>query len=494
MMGVRRAFLLASFGRYLIMAINLAATLIMARLLAPADYGRAVLGGAILGVAEAIRALGGGAYLVQQKDLTAAQIHTNFTISVIATAILYAALLILVRPLTELFGRPELEPYLRVAALGFLAGPVSYQIAALMSRNLDFGRIAFVTTVAAAINAGTGIGFALSGWGYISLAWAAAISSLAAMGLYLGFWRDWSIFRLGLREWRSVLGFSVHDSAFGILSQIGEAVPYLIIGRALDAASVGLCQRAVLLAFFPERVILAGVSAVALPAFSQQVRDGQAPKASYIKVLGLITAAQWPALVTLILLAEPIVRVLLGPHWNGVVRVLQILAGALFFSFPIALQYPTLVALGAVRIVPVTILAQSVVSIGVLALAAPFGLEALAFSTFAIIPLGSLLSLAVVRHFLKFDWLELAATTARSAVATLICALGPLAMMLTTGGLRALSIPLAMVAGALAGIGWIAGLWLTSHPLLQEMMWLGAKLRSRIALRFASSGSASIGE
>jgi O-antigen/teichoic acid export membrane protein len=407
---------------------------------------------------------------------------------------LYAALLLLVRPLTELFGRPELEPYLRVAALGFLAGPVSYQIAALMSRNLDFGRIAFVTTVAAAINAGTGIGFALSGWGYISLAWAAAISSLAAMGLYLGFWRDWSIFRLGLREWRSVLGFSVHDSAFGILSQIGEAVPYLIIGRALDAASVGLCQRAVLLAFFPERVILAGVSAVALPAFSQQVRDGQAPKASYLKVLGLITAAQWPALVTLILLAEPIVRVLLGPQWNGVVRVLQILAGALFFSFPIALQYPTLVALGAVRIVPVTILAQSVVSIGVLALAAPFGLEALAFSTFAIIPLGSLLSLAVVRHFLKFDWLELAATTARSAVATLTCALGPLAMMLTTGGLRALSIPLAMVAGALAGIGWIAGLWLTSHPLLQEMMWLGAKLRSRIALRLAGSGSASIGE
>jgi O-antigen/teichoic acid export membrane protein len=482
MMGVRRAFLLASLGRYLIIAINLAATLIMARLLAPADYGRAVLGGAMLGVAEAIRALGGGAYLVQQKDLTAAQIHSNFTISVIATAILFAALLLLVRPLTELFGRPELEPYLRVAALGFLAGPVSYQIAALMSRNLDFGRIAFVTTVAAAINAGTGIGFALSGWGYISLAWAAAISSLAAMGLYLGFWRDWSIFRLGLREWRSVLGFSVHDSAFGILSQIGEAVPYLIIGRALDAASVGLCQRAVLLAFFPERVILAGVSAVALPAFSQQVRDGQAPKLSYLKVLSLITAAQWPALITLILLAEPIVRLLLGSQWHGVVPVLQILAGALFFSFPIALQYPTLVALGAIRIVPLAILAQSVVSIGVLTFAAPSGLKAVALSTFVIIPLCSLFSLAVVWRFLKFDWLELAATIGQSTAATLVCAIGPLALMLTVGSPEEFSIPLVIVAGALAGIGWIAGLWLTGHPLLQEMVWLSAKLRNRMAL------------
>jgi hypothetical protein len=74
-----------------------------------------------LAVAEAIRALGGGAYLVQQKDLTLAQTHTNFTISLIATAILIAAFLLLAQPLTEFFGRPELEPYLRVVGLGFLA-------------------------------------------------------------------------------------------------------------------------------------------------------------------------------------------------------------------------------------------------------------------------------------------------------------------------------------------------------------------------------------
>jgi O-antigen/teichoic acid export membrane protein len=147
MTGVRRAFLLASLGRYLMLTINLVATPIMARLLAPADYGIAVLGGSVLAVAEAIRALGGGAYLVQQKDLTPAQMHTNFTISVIATAILIPSLLLLAPQLAGLFGRPELEPYLGVAAVGFLAGPISYQVSALMSRSLAFGRIAFVTAM-----------------------------------------------------------------------------------------------------------------------------------------------------------------------------------------------------------------------------------------------------------------------------------------------------------------------------------------------------------
>ena len=353
------------------MAINLVTTNVMARLLAPADYGVAVLGASVLAVAEAIRALGGGAYLVQQKDLTSSQIQTNFSISLIVTAVLIAALLLLVRPLTGFFGRPELDSYLRVAALGFLTGPISYQVSALMSRGLAFGRIAFITIMTAAINAGAGIVLALLGWAYMSLAWATAISAFAAMLLYLHFWHDLSIFRPRLREWRSVVGFGIHDSASGILARSGEAVTYLIIGRGLDSGSVGLFQRAVLLAFFPERVILAGVGAVALPSFSQQLRDGQPLKASYIKVLGLITAAQWPALVTLILLAEPIVRLLLGPQWHGAVPVVQILAGALIFSFPITLHYPVLAALGAIRVVPATMLAQTAVTIAVLGFAAP---------------------------------------------------------------------------------------------------------------------------
>jgi O-antigen/teichoic acid export membrane protein len=481
MTGVRRAFVLASLGRYLAMAINLAATPIMARLLAPADYGVAVLGGSVLAVAEAIRALGGGAYLVQQKDLTPAQIHTNFTLSLIATAILIAALLVLVRPLTGLFGRTELEPYLRVATLGFLAGPISYQVSALMCRSLAFGRIAFITMVTAAVNASAGIGLALLGAGYMSLAWAAALSALAGMGLYLHFWGDWSIFRPRLSEWRGVMTFSIHDSASGILSQILEAVPYLIIGRTLDAGSVGLCQRAVQLAFFPERVILAGVAAVALPAFAQQVRDGQAPRESYLKALGLISAAQWPALVTIILLADPIVRVLLGAQWQGVVPVLRILAAALLFSFPLPLHYATLVALGAIRIVPVTILAQAVVTIGLLAIAAPYGLQAVTLSSFVFIPFCGLLSLGVVRCFLKFGWLELAAAIGRSAAATLASAVGPVALMAAADWQGSLPIPLAIAAAVLAGAGWIAGLWLTRHPLLQEMLRLGAGLRSRIA-------------
>jgi O-antigen/teichoic acid export membrane protein len=322
----------------------------------------------------------------------------------------------------------------------------------------------------------------------MSLAGAGAVSALVEMALYLYAWRDWSNFRLVLSEWRSVIGFGVHASATGILGQIGEATPYFIIGRTLDAVAVGVCQRAVLLASFPERVILAGVGAVALPAFSQEVRDGQSPRSSYLKALGLITAVLWPALIMLMFLAHPIVQIVLGTRWAGVAPVLQILAGAFLFSFPLPLHFPTLVAVGAIRIVPFTVLAQAVMTISVTALTAPSGIEAVALGALVYIPFCSVLSLAVLRHFLKFGWIELAAGTFKSAIATSICAVGPAAIMIATGWQEALSLSLTIVASALALAGWLVGLWLSTHPLLNEMGRIVAKLRSRIGAKMAGAG------
>ena len=70
MTGIRRALLWTSAGRYTVIVINLAATAIMARLLTPGEYGLSVLGAAALGMAEAVRGLAGGSYLIQEKELT----------------------------------------------------------------------------------------------------------------------------------------------------------------------------------------------------------------------------------------------------------------------------------------------------------------------------------------------------------------------------------------------------------------------------------------
>jgi O-antigen/teichoic acid export membrane protein len=485
MMGIRRAFLWASAGRYIVMAINLVTTVIMARLLAPGEYGISALGTAIFAIAEAMRALGGGAYLIQQKELAAEHVRTTFTVSLIVTLVLTTILALLAGPLTRYFNTPDLERYLLVTALGYLMGPFVYPIFALMSRQMAFETIALISVVAASANAIASICLAILGYSYMSFAWASVISAAAGMYLCFHFWRDWSIFRPLLNEWRSVIAFGAYDSMTAVLSQIGESLPYLIFGRILNAEAVGLCQRAVLLCLFPERVILAGVSAVALPVFSKQVREGRGLKDGYLHAIELITAVQWPALILLVLLANPIVSILLGRQWLEVVSLIQILGIGLLFSFPVGLHYPTLVAVGAIRYMPPLVVLQSIVSIALLSFAAKRGLHAAALSTLLIVPFNVLLTLLLVRHFVDFRWSEFAAATRKSAVLSVLSMAGPLTIVIASGRHTDISNGAAIFAVLLCAIGWIGGLWLTRHPLLHELFRArDALLKTPIAARF----------
>ena len=194
-----------------------------------------------------------------------------------------------------------------------------------------------------------------------------------------------------------------------------------------------MCQRAVLLSQFPERVILAGVGAVALPAFSDHARQGRALKEAYLSALEHVTAVQWPALILLAIMADPIVSLLFGPQWRDVIPIVQVFAVTQMLNFPTALNYPVQVAVGAIRHTAPLALAQTVVSLVVLTYAAHYGIRAVALSTFLTVPFNVGLSVLVVRAHIPFAWREFAGATMKSTVVTGMSAVGPLIVVLPAG-------------------------------------------------------------
>jgi O-antigen/teichoic acid export membrane protein len=468
--SVRRAFIWASVGQYVLFPINLTSTLIIARLIDPSEFGVSVLGMAIIGIAEAVRDIGGGTYLIQKKSLDAESVPTIFTVSVIATVVIASSLTLLAGPIARNLHTPGVQQYLYAAILGYMTGPFLYPKMALMTRELAFGILGFITAMTALTNALVGIMLASLGFGYMSFAWASVVSAFIGTGLCLAFNRDVSIFRFTLQEWRDVVRFGLYSSTTAVCFRVGEALPYLVFGRLLNAEAVGFAQRAVLLSLLPERVILAGVSAVALPVFSKYASTEQALKEIYLRSVEFITAVQWPALVMLALLADPIVLTVLGPRWGEVVPLVQILSGALLFSFPIILQYPTLVALGGLKFMPALIVVQSIGTLAAVSFAGPFGLRPAAATMFFVVPFNAMLSLLVLRRYLSFQWVDLAAALRKSGSAVVVTAIGPVLVISYSGWRTDLTLGAAVVAALLSGPGWLLGLWLSRHPLLTEML------------------------
>ena len=471
---LRRALLFASGGRYIVMGINLSATIVLARLLTPAEFGITVLGTALLGIAEALRELGSVAYLVQEQEITAAKIRTVFTVSLIVTLVLTTVLLCLSGVLADFYGVPGVGRYIRVVAISYAIAPFAHPIYALLSRDMAFDRVATLDICATLASAICAVCLALLGYSYMSLAWAAVASALVWTLLGLGLRRNFSVYQFCLLEWRNVLAFGFYGSATAVLYRISESLFYLMLGRVLNAGAAGVCQRAVMLTLFPERVILAGIGAVALPAFSAHARDGHDLKGAYFKAIEHVTAVLWPALILLAILANPIVSIVFGPQWKDVAPILQIFAVSHLFNFPTALNYAIQVAVGAIRhTVPLALL-QTMIALTVLGVAAGYGLRAVALSTLLTIPLNVGLSVWLVCRHVPFRIGELAAAMKKSAFMSVMSAAGPLAVALHGRG--DFSTPWMATAAILFAGGWLGGLKLTRHPLFAELRHAGTVL------------------
>jgi O-antigen/teichoic acid export membrane protein len=465
------------------MLINLAVALVVARLIGPAAFGVSVLGGSAFVIAEAFRELGGGAYLIQQKELTQKKVRTSITTSVLVSIAISLCLYFTAGSIADFYSLPEVGRYIQIATIGYLLGPFVFPVFALMSREMAFGTFALINSSMALVGGLTSIWLAKLGFGYMSLAWAAVASAASGSILCFLLYSDRSIFLPSLREWRGVMGFGAFDSAAALVAAIGEYAPYLIVGRALDSASVGIAQRAVLLSVFPERVILAGVGAVMLPVFSRSVRDKSDTKAIYLNALQLITAVHWPCLLLLGALSTPLVTLLLGPQWLDVAPLVRVLCLAAAFSFPWALQYPVLVAVGAVKKLPLLVAGQAILNTAAVALAAGHGLLAISWCLVGVVPLNALIAVAVIRRYLGFRWGDFFGALRKSVVLSIISSLGPIYLILTYGGPDSLSIEAGLLGVLLSFAGWSIGLIITHHPILQELIRAIAILKLKIAGR-----------
>lgn len=477
MSGIRWALVVTTTERYFNMAAHFAMTLVVSRLLTPAEIGVWAIGLAAATTILAAREFTSGVFLIQQRDLTRQDVQGAFTVMLLMSAAVAAVLALGAPSIAAFYGEAKLVHYLRVAALAILLEVIAAPLVALMRRDMAFTDLAAVNVTNVAVFSVVTVTLAALGFSYMSFAWgwaaAAGLSSVLAVCLRPDLWA----FRPSLQRWRGMLGFGAYNGLNTFLFRLYEAVPTMMLGRVVSFDAAGLYNRALLVCQLPDKIVLGGAIPVILPALSAEVRAGGNLGASYVRAISFITALQWPALVVLAIVAHPAVLVLLGDQWLSVVPLVQIVALASLFSFTAELNFPVLVSLGAMKDLLLRGLIAWPASALIIAGASAFGLRAAALSFFIIVPFQACLSLYFVRRHVPVAWRELGDACWRSAVITACSAIGPLCVVAWLGFRFDMSVMAALLAGALAATGWLAGVWLTQHPLVHEIRLAGKIMR-----------------
>lgn len=466
---VRRSIVFSFCERYASTALGFAGMLLMARLLTPTDFGIYSVALSVVMVVDVLRDFGVGTYLVQERQLTDALIRTVFTISLILSVICAGILLAITLPVAAFYAEPKVTRIVPLLALSFLFGPFTMPSMSLLRRDMEFGKLAVIGVGSALANLLVTVLLAVLGFGYMSLAWAKVASSMAGMVASMACRPAFQAFRPNFAEWRKVAAFGSYASATAIINVVHDALPQIIIGRLLGFDAVGLFGRAAGVCQIPDRLFTSALQPVLLPSLAEQARKSEDLKRTYLQSISYMSALQFPILLCLSMLADPAVRLLLGPQWASAAPLLRIMALASLSLFPAFLTYPMLVALGAVRDTVISSLISIPPSILLIFLASFHNLEAVAATQFVTGPLQVYVAFRFIRRHVYITWGEFFTPVLHSGVIAL-CAAAPAAIALMLADFRLdLSLPATVASVAGAGAGWLAGLRITGHPLLAEM-------------------------
>jgi O-antigen/teichoic acid export membrane protein len=466
-MNMRRAIFLSTGERYVGMLINFVSIAVVSRTLTYDQVGLVAIGMALTHLIETLRDSGQAGFVIQAGKADRDKPRTAFAIMAAMTVVMVVPLLVFAGPIAKLYGDARVGPLLTVLALAYIPGPFIAVPFAIMRRDFNFGPLAKIG-ISGALAAGlVTVVLCMQGFGELSYAYALLASNLVLATLTLWTRRDlWWAIRPSLARLKEALEFGGYGIVCGFLSALGEFLPNVYLVRVLNLQALGLYNRALLLTTLPDKILLTGFSAVALPTFSAVARDGQNMKAAYLRGLEYLSAVKLPVHCLLALLAGPAVRVLFGSKWDSVVPLVQILSLATLAGFPYILGGAVLVAAGEVRLVMRAMLIGWPISTVTMYIAAQFGLKALALSWVVSGVAMTLPTMLYVKRLTGFSWAEAYAAVHKSLLATAIGMILPLAIFCITDRV---SVPLAFVVCAIGMFGWLHGLRVTRHPLLQEI-------------------------
>jgi O-antigen/teichoic acid export membrane protein len=307
-------------------ALQTGSTMVLARLLTPADFGLFAMVAVFTRFIERFRDLGLSAATVQRPEVGHDQVSTLFWINVAASIVLML-ITVAISPLVSWFYGEDALAWITIAlSVTFLFGGLSAQHTALLRRQMRFTALAIVDVGSIMVGIMCAIGVAMAGGGYWALvslaagqALATAILSIAVSGWRPGWWRlD--------RDVAEMLRFGGSLAGFNIVNYITRNADNLLIGRYLGAAELGIYSRAYALLLLPVQQINGPIAAVAIPALSRLQSHKAEYRRYYLKIVQVIAYVSMPSVILLGVLADEVVLLLLGSQWQGAAPIFQIFA------------------------------------------------------------------------------------------------------------------------------------------------------------------------
>lgn len=415
--GVAKAF---SQGGTLV--LRTASLMVLARLLAPKDFGLVGMVTAFTGVLNLFRDFGLSAATVQRGHVTEDEISTLFWINVLVGSALGFILMGMAPFVAVFYHEPRLVLVSMVLATSFIFNGAGVQHTALLERQMRFTALAAIDLFALLVSTAIGITMAATGFGYWALV-AGTVSLPLITTVCLWFTTGW---KPGGAHWNqglhSLLRFGGALTVISLIAYVAYNLEKVLLGRYWGANALGLYGRGYQLINLPTDNINAAFWGVAFSGLSRVREEPPRFKSYFLKGYSLVLALTIPITIAAALFANDVIYVFLGPKWNEVAAIFRLLAPTiLIFALINPLAWLTF-SLGMIgrNLKVVSVLAPLVITGYVLGL--PYGPKGVAIGYSALMTLWAIPHIAWCVHGTPVSLRDILRTASRPIVSGIVAA------------------------------------------------------------------------
>lgn len=299
-------------------------SIVLARLLAPEDYGTIALVTVFTTILQVFVDSGLGTALIQKKDADDLDFSSVFYFNFFVCIVLYIGMFLAAPIIAGFYGDSSLIPIIRVISLNIVISGVKGIQQSYVSRNMLFKRFFFATLGGTIFSAFLGIGLAYAGFGVWAIV-AQQLSNTAIDTLILWItvkWRPKKMF--SWNRLKGLLSFGWKLLVSSLLDTVYNNLRNLIIGKFYSSADLAYYNQG---DKFPKIIVTninSSIDSVLLPTLANEQEHIDRVKSMTRRAIKTSTFIMAPLMMGLAFCATSIVKIVLTDKWLPCVPYLQI--------------------------------------------------------------------------------------------------------------------------------------------------------------------------
>lgn len=400
------------------MLLQVAVSVIVARLLMPEDFGVMAIMTFFTVLALVVVDSGFSQTLIRKTAPTADEYKSVFLFNITVSLVLYAVLVAAAPAVAGFYG---LEVIARIAPVLFLVLPLNALCViqnTIFTREFRFDLLSKINFTASLVAGIAAIGLAWAGLGVWALV-GQRIGIMATRAVLLwsrGRWRADGKFVSG--ELRAMAPFSIRLMLTDIISAVYNNIAQMFIGKMYTASTLGYFNQAQKLKELPVASAMQSVQSVTYPALANIRGDKEKFAESYRKVLMITAFVMFPVMVGMIAVAGDMFALLLGERWLPTVPYFRVLALCGVF-YPLAMIAYNVLKVGSdgAIIIRLEIVKKMIMTV-ILALTIPRSAMAVAWGLVAMTAVEACVNIAASLRFARVGVWKLVRTLAPIALST----------------------------------------------------------------------------